>query len=320
MQALEIGGRMSSKIYKYMGVDVFKLALEDPSICSLKCSYPKDFNDPYELFLTINFEQSPEMLATYNEAIGDLPQLPTTCFSKSPGVIPMWAHYGHGHTGIVLEFDEERFSERFPNIGFGDIDYKDSPSDDLLDMLSRACYIGKPRYYYLLQRGVFSAAYYTKHSHWSYEQERRLVASDDDVEINGNLMLLKSPSDCISAIIVGGKADEDAKGSAKELADHIGANYLELKISRISPNPYFVDTDGVRYKHDEDGFESYDFVCDKCGEPLREDNDLCSFCAIEDYHIENAFVNNPLRMIAELGNIEEYYRSMNSVGKRNRPK
>lgn len=196
---------MESKIYKYLGAEVFNLALKDEGVCSFKCSYPKDFNDPYELFLTIDFQQSPEMLATYRDAIGELPQLPTTCFSKSPNVIPMWAHYAHGHRGIVLEFNETAFSESYPDIGFGDVDYLDEAREGLLDMLKRACYIGKPRYYYLLRKGVFSSAYYTKHTHWSYEQERRLVAGVDNVKMVGDLMLLEFPVDFISSVIVGGK-------------------------------------------------------------------------------------------------------------------
>lgn len=184
---------MESRIYKYMGSEVFSLAFKEAGMCSFKCSYPKDFNDPYELFLTVDFQQSPEMLATYRDAIGELPQLPTTCFSKSPGVIPMWAHYAHSHRGIVLEFNETAFTKYFPEVGFDDVDYLDSARKDLLDMLARACHIGKPRYYYLLRKGVSSAAYYTKHTHWSYEQERRLVAGSNDVKRIGDLMLLEFP-------------------------------------------------------------------------------------------------------------------------------
>jgi hypothetical protein len=84
---------MSNKIYKYVGSSNLNNVLASAEQVTLKCSYPKDFNDPYELFLTINFNEKPDALAFYSEVIGDLPQLPTTCFSRSPSVIPMWAHY-----------------------------------------------------------------------------------------------------------------------------------------------------------------------------------------------------------------------------------
>ena len=97
---------------------------------TLKCAYPEEFNDPYELFLRVTFKDDPELLAYIAETIGDLPQLPTTCFSKSPAVVPMWAHYGQNSTGFVLIFEESKLAEYFPESGFGDVDYLDEPADD----------------------------------------------------------------------------------------------------------------------------------------------------------------------------------------------
>ena len=37
---------------------------------TLKCSLPRNFNDPYELFLTVNFREKPEALAFYTDVIG----------------------------------------------------------------------------------------------------------------------------------------------------------------------------------------------------------------------------------------------------------
>jgi hypothetical protein len=79
-------------IYKYLGHEVIDKLFQSPDNVTFKCSLPKDFNDPYELFLTIDFKEEPELLAFYADAIGELPQYPTTCFSRSPAVIPMWAH------------------------------------------------------------------------------------------------------------------------------------------------------------------------------------------------------------------------------------
>src|SRR6202051_1411211 len=90
---------------------------------TLKCSLPKDFNDPYELFLTIDFNQEPDLLAFYADAIGEIPQSPTTCFSRSPAVIPMWAHYAQNHEGFVIEVSEEKLCEMLPEIACGDVSY-----------------------------------------------------------------------------------------------------------------------------------------------------------------------------------------------------
>ncbi len=78
-------------IYKYTSAQTIDLIFSNKNEISFKCSYPKDFNDPYELFLAISYSQAPDLLAFYSNAIGDIPQLPTTCFSMSPSVVPMWA-------------------------------------------------------------------------------------------------------------------------------------------------------------------------------------------------------------------------------------
>ena len=149
--------------------------------------------DRYELFLTIDFKQEPEVLAFYADAIGELPQLPTTCFSRSPSVIPMWAHYAQNSEGFAIEFDESELATAFPKSGFGDVDYRDAPDDGLSDTLHRAYHIGKPRYVYILHTGVFSAAYYTKATCWNYEQERRMIVGENEIRQAGDLMLVDVP-------------------------------------------------------------------------------------------------------------------------------
>ncbi|WP_232615383.1 DUF2971 domain-containing protein [Photobacterium carnosum] len=95
------------KIYKYFSHDVLELVFDREEYCGIKCSLPKDYNDPYELFLGMDLNTPPEQLAFYHDIIADIPQNPTSCFSLSPIVSPMWAHYAKNHTGFVLEFDLE---------------------------------------------------------------------------------------------------------------------------------------------------------------------------------------------------------------------
>ena len=98
---------MTEKIYKYFSGDVLDLVFEREGFCGLKCSFPNDYNDPYELFLGVDLNISTELLATYREIIREIPQYPTTCFSNSPVITPMWAHYARNHTGFIVEFDVE---------------------------------------------------------------------------------------------------------------------------------------------------------------------------------------------------------------------
>ena len=222
------------------------MCIRDSSV-TLKCSYPKDFNDPYELFLTIDFKQEPEVLAFYADAIGELPQLPTTCFSRSPSVIPMWAHYAQNSEGFAIEFDESELATAFPKSGFGDVDYRDAPDDGLSDTLHRAYHIGKPRYVYILHTGVFSAAYYTKATCWNYEQERRMIVGENEIRQAGDLMLVDVPHSCVSAIIAGPRASPDTRKSLQECAARFGSRYFDIRIGKTSAVPYFVDAAGSTY-------------------------------------------------------------------------
>ena len=144
---------------------------------------------------------------------------------------------------FVLEIDETKLSKKFPEVNFGDVDYRDCPNEGLLDMLARACHIGKPRYHFLLQQGVFSAAYFTKHSCWSYEEERRLIANDKLVKIVNGVMLLDFPVEYINSIIVGHSADEKIKDMVHRLAIDIDADFLEMKIGKTTAIPYYVNSE-----------------------------------------------------------------------------
>lgn len=202
---------MAKKIYKYLSPNPIEKVFYCADSTALKCSLPKDFNDPYELFLTIDFNQRAEALAFYADAIGELPQLPTTCFSRSPTVVPMWAHYAKNQQGFVIEFCEDRLTKAFPKSRLGDVRYLDAPKDDLVEILYRAYEIGKPRYTYMLQGGVFNAAYFTKASCWNYEQECRLVLHEADTRKLGLLTLTDVTNECIAGIVCGPRASKKTK-------------------------------------------------------------------------------------------------------------
>jgi hypothetical protein len=67
-------------IYKYLGPQVIDKIFQSPDNVTLKCSLPKDFNDPYELFLTINFNEEPDRLAFYADAIWRASSIPNNLF------------------------------------------------------------------------------------------------------------------------------------------------------------------------------------------------------------------------------------------------
>jgi hypothetical protein len=271
----------SRKIYKYVGPDNVERVFQSLGAATLKCSVPKDFNDPYELFLTIDFNEEPDALAYYADAIGELPQLPTTCFSRSPVVVPMWAHYAQYQEGLVVEFSEERLAEDFPESLFDDVSYSDTPSEDLSGMLHMAFVTAKPRHTHFLRQGVFKAAYFTKASCWSYEQERRMVVSDSEVRQTETLTLVDVPGRCITSIIGGFKASDRTRLALKENAQKIGCQYFDLRIGKSSATPYLVAADGQSFSFNSASIAQSDYHCETCKEPLSMDAESCSWCQIE---------------------------------------
>jgi len=306
---------MSKYIYKYVGPSYLDKVFSCKDHVTLKCSYPKDFNDPYELFLTIDFNERPEILAFYADAVGELPQLPTTCFSRSPAVLPMWAHYAQTLQGFCIEFDEELLAQSFPKSTFGDVDYQDAPNAGLTDMLHRAYGIGKPRYMYFLHKGVFSAAYYTKATCWNYEQERRMILKESETRRLDELILIDVPKECVTGLICGPRASIETLLAVREEANQSGCRYFELKIGKTSPNPFFIDADGDPFIFSGTEIERSDQFCDTCKEPISNAEEQCSWCQIDESHEDDAASRNPYRMLAHLGMLESYIESAEAIGR-----
>jgi len=311
---------MGAKLYKYLGPEIVGRAFEERGACTFKCSLPRDFNDPFELFLTIDYQQDPDVLAYYREVIGEIPQRATTCFSRSPEVIPMWAHYAENHTGIVLEVDEDCVSETHPETAFGDVEYLAEADPGILAALHHAQTTCKPRHVYMLQKAVLSAAYYTKHTCWAHEQERRLLAHDDDIVTVDGLLLFPVSIECITAVIVGYRATDAMKEALKKIAAATNSRYLEMRIGRSSIKPHFVDEAGAVWVFDEGQIIRCKSTCLSCGQPVDDDKDTCSWCAITSEDDEHAARRNPMRMLSSYGMLEGYYKDTSEIDRRFRKK
>lgn len=309
---------MAKKIYKYAASTIFDKIFEDKSICSVKCALPKDYNDPYELFLTIDYNQKPDILAYYLETIGEITQKPTSCFSRSPVVIPMWAHYANNHDGFVIEIDQDKLLELFPEIGIGDIDYKEKPDDGILNKLEWAYGTCKPRHVYFFQRAVLSAAYYTKDICWEYEQETRIVLNDGMIKQKEGHMLFGIPYCCITSIISGIRNSNMFKNSLREKCYTIGCNFYEMKIGRLSAKPFLINNSNESYSFIDSKITANSFFCEKCLEPISSEIEKCSWCSINKYHKQNAAYKNPMRLIADAGLLKGYYQDMENISKRNK--
>lgn len=301
------------RIYKYVGSSYLADVLNAVDSITLKCGYPRDFNDPFELFPTVDFTDVVDAIAYYGEAIGSLPQLPTTCFSRTPVSLPMWAHYAEDLRGCVVEIDETALASAFPKAIVDDVTYQDEPYPGLTEMLHRAYEIMKPRYTYLLQRGVFAAAYLTKATSWSYEQECRMVLSADEVREAADLVLLDVPKDCVSALICGPRASRETSELVRGKANQFGCRYFDLAVGRSSAVPYFLSADRDPFAFSDEGLAEVEFACTACLEPLSAYSELCSWCAITDAHRETAARSNPFRMLADFGMLDSYIEGMDGI-------
>lgn len=295
-----------SFLYKYIGPATLDQLFDKPEHFTVKCSLPKNFNDPYELFLTLNFQEDPDALAFYADIVGELPQVLTTCFSRSPAVVPMWAHYAQNLEGFAIEVDEEGLSKAFPESNFGDVDYMDAPRKELSDRLHQALMTLKPRHVHFLRRAVFSSSYYTKTTCWSYENERRMVVNEAEVRDVDGMSLLDVPVSCLKGMIAGPRASIELQEKLRAKAVQIGCNFFQLNIGRSSATPYFISNDGQCYVFDGGGLKLADNSCCKCNEPIDLDINECSWCQITDAHRLDAARRNPYRMLSHYGLLDSY--------------
>jgi hypothetical protein len=305
-----------SKIYKYFSHDVMELVFQREAYCGIKCSFPKDYNDPYELFLGVDVNVSTEFLATYKEIVQEIPQYPTSCFSKSPIISPMWAHYAKDHSGFVLEFDTEELKEHFKEISIQDVSYRDEPNKNLADLLARASVARKPRHAYWLQQAVLFEAYFSKYTNWNYEQEVRLVDAKDYAESVGSNKVLFIPTSCVTAVIVGNKFPSDKIDLSMECSDACGVEWYRLNMGKSYPVPHMRDRAENPYIFDQKEIIPAKNICESCSEPLLEERGLCPWCSITEAHELEAAQGNPFRVLAHYGMLDQYLESAGKIGVR----
>lgn len=304
-----------NKIYKYFCHDVFDLIFSREGFCGVKCSLPKDYNDPYELFLGMDLNASTEQLAFYKDIVGGIPQNPTTCFSESPVVSPMWAHYANNHSGFVLEFDLDEFRERFKGNPIWEVSYRSSPHESLKKILQRAEALKKPRYAYQLQEFVFVESYFTKYEEWSYERECRFVDMKKVTEdVNGNSILF-IPIELVKSIIIGPKFPSKIIEDTIELSEEYAIDWYQLHIGKSHPKPYMKDKIDDAFVFNNACIAKAENLCGSCSEPLVNEAELCPWCKITEAHEDEAAQNNPFRILDHAGILENYMKSMSKVGK-----
>ncbi len=296
-------------IFKYFSESSLDHVLTRDDHVGIKCSLPQDYNDPYELFLGIDLDQGSELLATYSEVVQEIPSQLTTCFSKSPVVAPMWAHYADNHRGFVIGFDVALFQEAFPHLLVREISYLERPSENLVRFTEMAAYRKKPRDAMLLRDAVSYHSYFSKYQEWSYEQEVRAVNFEDYVEDVGGHKILYVPKLCIAAVVAGAKSTDTKKTALSEAATELGADFYDEKIGRSFPTPYLVADTGTASVFTKGEIAAPEGTCEECSEPLKSNGKRCAWCSIRDADRMNAATNNPFRILDNHGLLKGYFKN-----------
>lgn len=291
------------KLYKYSPPEVLQKMFVRKGFVGLKCDFPKNYNDPFELFLSVSAKDADlEDVAYYLEILGDIPQMPTSCFSKRPDVVPMWAHYGRDHAGYAIEIDEASLAGAISLGYLEDIEYSEVMGTVDLGLVHFAATTLKPRHTQRVRTIAFKSAYLTKNHCLEYEMERRLVVNPSDISNIEEVMILFLPVACVTAIISGAKAADSELSAHREIAAQINCQHYRLTIGRTSCVPYFAHAEKGSFRFDGTLIQPAKTVCDTCSDPLDdEEKSTCNWCSVNDDARTVAALKNPLRMLAHCG-------------------
>ncbi|MEL7695762.1 MULTISPECIES: DUF2971 domain-containing protein [Erwiniaceae] len=237
------------KFYKYVTQEVAKIIIRDGT---LKFTSPINFNDPFDYHpavLETGFKKFAKRLNTelgqgikryktnHRESLKHLQSLRSerfreiytgemsvSCFSESPYILPMWAHYADNHKGCVIEFE------------FNSDDYS---SNDILLLTGKLSYIilvpfqvnyspnRPPLYDNQGRTDTETTGFYaslTKSKEWEYEKELRVIIKKPEgvYSFERNQM---------TGIYVGMKVSSSDKKEISRLVDSSN-NYTGTKIKK----------------------------------------------------------------------------------------
>lgn len=288
------------KLYKYAPASVLSAVLRDQSV-SIKFDHPANYNDPLELFLTPRGVSDDFTFAFYHHLLGELPQMPTTCFSRRPDTLPMWAHYADDHTGFLVEFDEERLIEHFEAGYIQDVEYKTEIGFCDTGVIHYAAQTGKPRHVHRARSLAFTSAYFTKNTCWAYEAERRLVMDPTQFPDREGLLLMEFPASCVTALIAGCRMDEAGVDQLRRASMRYGCRSLHLRLGKSVQTPYFIGDRRGTCAFDGSEIELAEYSCGSCGDLTDEDGLECRWCSMTEADAEEAALSDPMRLFAVTG-------------------
>ena len=151
-----MGSEGVTRVYHFCDA---KYGLQNLQRRRLKVATIMELNDPFEL-VAHNMKDSKIRNAVKKFKANSAARFGFLCFSRSYKSPVQWGHYAEKHKGICIGFDvptEELYSVNYT-------DYRLNFEPSMVDT-------DEKKFRWLM--GFFT----TKHSHWSYEQEERMIVS-----------------------------------------------------------------------------------------------------------------------------------------------
>jgi hypothetical protein len=290
-------------IFKYVSPDAVPKVFEDAKELSIRFGLPKNYNDPYELFLKPDPPlEAEEQRAFYDYFLGKVAEAPVACFSRRPDSVVMWAHYAKEAAGICLSFDEDTVVDQLPIAYVGNIEYADGPATISATIVEYAYATGKRRHTLRLIEVAHRAAYFTKRADWQYEAERRIVVTPDAVENRNGVLLGRVSPRALRHIILGPRVALDVKELCRARAQQWGVSLIELRIGARTFVPFFTSPDMGATTWSGTDFQRVANVCGGCGEPAElSESGKCQWCSITEEVKNSAPKRSLLTLSLSLG-------------------
>jgi hypothetical protein len=165
------------------------------------------------------------------------------CLSENNNNLLMWSHYAAAHTGFVIGFDSSHifFDQR---ISEDDIIRKIKPVSYSKKRPSFLGFTGKPKVSEIFN--FASVAFFTKSDVWSYEQEWRMVHTQNSAtekvgEPALEIFFFDLPSKCISSVILGCRTNQHTETKIRNILKKQNLSHVCLKRALQDPTDYKIN-------------------------------------------------------------------------------
>lgn len=129
-------------------------------------------------------------------------------------------------------------------------------------------------------------------------------------------MLLYAPVKSIKSIILGHKFNPALMKKILDISKLANCPVYNMKIGRTTSEPFFLSKEGIPHQFIGNEITKQKRYCRSCKEPLSSKSQKCSWCKINEYHIEEEAHRNSYRILDAAGILDNYLESVAQIDKR----